>query len=207
MNFIIDNYKEVIALIGCLTGFLGIFTTFYFKYRDSNIKEKELEIKEKQYDDNKKYQLSKEKYQELVSKKIEMLENISLILVQHNKDKSMVNISDCDVDDDGKGIDLTITEENLIIDTFLKIDNVLEKNQLLIANEIQEIYQQIKDSLLNQDAEYYDFKTNGSTNNQEIQDAYNQKNLIFYNKHKDKLHKLLELLNKEIQKVRKELQI
>ena len=45
MNFIIDNYKEIIALIGCLTGFLGIFTTCYFKYRDSNIKEKELEIK------------------------------------------------------------------------------------------------------------------------------------------------------------------
>ena len=207
MNFIIDNYKEIIALIGCLTGFLGIFTTCYFKYRDSNIKEKELEIKEKQYDDNKKYQLSKEKYQELVSKKIEMLENISLILVQHNKDKSMVNISDCDVDDDGKGIDLTITEESLMIKTFEKIDNVLEKNQLLIANEIQEVYQQIKDGLLKQDAEYYDFRTNVSSDKEEIIDAYKNKNLIFYTENKDKLHKLLELLNKEIQKVRKELQI
>ena len=202
MNFIIDNYKEIIALIGCLTGFLGIFTTCYFKYRDSNIKEKELEIKEKQYDDNKKYQLSKEKYQELVSKKIEMLENISLILVQYNKDKPMVNISDNDIDGDS-----TIKEEDLIIDTFLKIDDVLEKNQLLIANEIQEVYQQIKDGLLKQDAEYYDFRTNVSSDNEEIIDAYKDKNLIFYAEHKDKLHKLLELLNKEIQKVRKELQI
>ena len=207
MNFIIDNYKEIIALIGCLTGFLGIFTTCYFKYRDSNIKEKELEIKEKQYDDNKKYQLSKEKYQELVSKKIEMLENISLILVQHNKDKSMVNISDYDVDDDGRGIDLTITEESLMIKTFEKIDNVLEKNQLLIANEIQEVYQQIKGSLLKQDAEYYDFTINHSNDEEEIQDAYKDKNKDFYNEHKDLLNKLLELLNKEIQKVRKELQI
>lgn len=207
MNFIIDNYKEVIALIGCLTGFLGIFTTFYFKYRDSNIKEKELEIKEKQYDDNKKYQLSKEKYQELVSKKIEMLENISLILVQYNKDKSMINIPEYDVDDDGKGIDLTIKEESLMIKTFEKIDNVLEKNQLLIANEIQETYQQIKDSLLNQDAEYYNFSMNVSTDYKETIDAYKDKYQIFYNEHKNKLHKLLELLNKEIQKVRKELQI
>ena len=202
MNFIIDNYKEIIALIGCLTGFLGIFTTCYFKYRDSNIKEKELEIKEKQYDDNKKYQLSKEKYQELVSKKIEMLENISLILVQHNKDKSMVNISDNDIDGDS-----TIKEENLIVDTFLKIDDVLEKNQLLIANEIQEVYQQIKGSLLKQDAEYYDFTINHSNDEEEIQDAYKDKNKDFYNEHKDLLNKLLELLNKEIQKVRKELQI
>ncbi len=202
MNFIIDNYKEIIALIGCLTGFLGIFTTFYFKYRDSNIKEKELEIKEKQYDDNKKYQLSKEKYQELINKKIEMLGNISLILVQYNKDKSMVNISDNDIDGDS-----TIKEENLIVDTFLKIDDVLEKNQLLIANEIQEVYQQIKDGLLKQDAEYYDFRTNVSSDKEEIIDAYKNKNLIFYTENKDKLHKLLELLNKEIQKVRKELQI
>jgi hypothetical protein len=207
MNFIIDNYKEIIALIGCLTGFLGIFTTCYFKYRDSNIKEKELEIKEKQYDDNKKYQLSKEKYQELINKKIEMLENISLILVQYNKDKSMLNIPDGDVDDDGREIDLTITEESLMIKTFKKIDNVLEKNQLLIANEIQEVYQQIKDSLLNQDAEYYNFNINYSTNNEELEDAYKDKNLLFYTENKDKLHKLLELLNKEIQKVRKELQI
>lgn len=94
-----------------------------------------------------------------------------------------------------------------MIKTFKKIDNVLEKNQLLIANEIQEVYQQIKDGLLKQDAEYYDFRTNVSSDKEEIIDAYKNKNLIFYTENKDKLHKLLELLNKEIQKVRKELQI
>ncbi|WP_152054590.1 hypothetical protein [Aliarcobacter butzleri] len=207
MEFLISNYKEIIALIGSLTGLLGLIATIYYKFRDSNIKDKELEIKERQYDDNKKYQLSKEKYQELVSKKIEMLENISLILVQHDKDKSMINISDYDVDNDGKGIDLTIKEENLMIDTFEKIDNVLEKNQLLIANETQEIYQQIKDSLLNQNAEYLNFKNNISNNYEEIQDAYKDKNKNFYKQHKDELHKLLKLLNQEIQKVRKEIQI
>lgn len=205
MNFFIENHLIITTFIGSLTGLLGV--TFYYKYRDSNIKDKELEIKEKQYDDNKKYQLSKEKYQELVSKKIEMLESISLILVQHNKNKSMVNIPEYDVDDEGKGIDLTIKKENLMLETFMKIDNVLEKKQLLIANEIQEIYQQIKDSLLKQDAKYYDFNINYSTEKEEIQDAYKDKNKEFYNKHKDLLNNLLELLNKEIQKVRKELQI
>lgn len=207
MNFFIENHLIITAFIGSLTGLLGIGVTYYYKYRDSNIKDKELEIKEKQYDDNKKYQLSKEKYQELVSKKIEMLGNISLILVEHNKNKSMVNISDGDVDDNGEGVDLTIKEEHLMLETFMKIDNVLEKNQLLIANEIQEIYQQIKDSLLKQDAEYYDFNINYSTDKEEIQDAYKDKNKEFYNEHKDLLNNLLELLNKEIQKVRKELQI
>ena len=91
--------------------------------------------------------------------------------------------------------------------TFLIFVNVLEKNQLLIANEIQEVYQQIKGSLLKQDAEYYDFTINHSNDEEEIQDAYKDKNKDFYNEHKDLLNKLLELLNKEIQKVRKELQI
>ncbi|MDN5081976.1 hypothetical protein [Aliarcobacter butzleri] len=207
MDLIINNYKEIIALIGSLTGLLGLIATIYYKFRDSNIKDKELEIKERQYDDNKKYQLSKEKYQELISKKIEMLEKISLILVQYDKDKSMINIPDGDVEHNGKWVDSTIKEEKLMIDTFRKIDNVLEKNQLLIANEIQEIYKQIKDSLLKQDAEYYDFRINGSNNDEEIQDAYADKDKIFYKQHKDELHKLLELLNQEIQKVRKEIQI
>ena len=194
------SYQEIITIVGVITGFLGVSLTFYSKYRDSNIKSRELQIKEKQYDDNKKYQ-------ELVSKKIEMLENISSILVEHNKCKPKLNIPDCDIGIDGKMEDLTLKEEKLMLDTFIKIDNVLEKNQLLITNEIQEIYQEIKDDLLNQDAKYYDFRINISTDNEEISDAYKDKVIEFYNKNKEKLDALLELLNNEIQNVRKKLQI
>ncbi len=202
MEFIIEHYKELGVII---TGVLGLVITLYSKVRDSNIKDKELEIKKIQYLDNKKYQLSKEKYQELMSKKIEMLEKISVILVEYYKKIPFMGLSDGDVID-GRLVDLTIKKENLALKTFLQIDGILELNQLLIPDSIQEIYQEIKEKLSIQNADYENFNDN-SSDKDEIIDAYKDKDKKFYAKNKSSLELLFNLLKEEIQIVRKGLQI
>ena len=202
MEFIIEHYKELGVII---TGVLGLVITLYSKVRDSNIKDKELEIKKIQYLDNKKYQLSKEKYQELMSKKIEMLEKISVILVEYYKKIPFMGLSDGDVID-GRLVDLTIKKENLALKTFLQIDGILELNQLLIPDSIQEIYQEIKEKLSIQNADYENFNDN-SSDKDEIIDAYKDKDKIFYAKNKSNLEQFFNLLTEEIQIVRKGLQI
>ena len=76
MEFLLIHYKALIAVIGGLTGLLGVVFTFYSKSQDSKLKLLEMELKKEQFLEDKKHQITKEKYQELFAKKIELYINL-----------------------------------------------------------------------------------------------------------------------------------
>ncbi|MFX4278447.1 hypothetical protein ACOL3G_11280 [Aliarcobacter butzleri] len=145
MKTIFEYYKEIITLIGSLTGFLGIIATIYFKHKDSLIKQKEIELKKEQFKEDKQYQISKEKFQILFEKKIDLYEKIYHEVNILNSSKHQINIEDYDINPEGNMIDSTLKEEDLYFKKFINIHNLIENNQLLISERIFELNQRIFD--------------------------------------------------------------
>jgi len=145
MNIFIANYKEIIALIGSLTGFLGLGITFYSKYRDSNIRDKELELKKEQFDLEKKHQISKEKYQELFELKIDVYRDLYTEINKFRKQLYDVGKYLQDMDQYGQIIHDEITVEDVSVASLLIVFKKVQENHFVISNQLMDKFYKLYD--------------------------------------------------------------
>ena len=129
MEFILVHYKALIAVIGSLTGLLGIGLTFYSKQQDSKLKLIEMEFKSDQFNKDNKHQISKEKYQELFSKKIELYELLIKEKMEYTKTTSEDII-----------FDLQDYPEVVFYDFFIKIRKIIDSNRLFLSKDLSNKY-------------------------------------------------------------------
>lgn len=203
MDFLITYYKEIIALIGSITGLLGLAITIYSKYRDSNIKDKELELKQKQFELDKQHQISKETYQKIFEKKLLLYKQLSESLMKYNN--RIHNI----------GIEITfgykesevITEDEVAVKSLKEILSLLEKNIFYLSDNLEEEYKKIND---NYKKALYDFESDmqlGVYNHDEdyAEAELMQSNSEFYKKHKDDMKSLYSLIEKEIKVIKQDI--
>lgn len=138
MIFIILVFPEIyathlsntLAFIGSITALISVIWTQYNK----TLEEKN---KIEQFREEKKFQLSKEKYQELTNKKIDLFNELSILIRDFFDNFHKIGVSYSD--------EATLTEYDFY-DSFYK--NLIKKiapNILLINDETYEFYKEIKD--------------------------------------------------------------
>ena len=136
MEFLLIHYKALIAIIGGLTGLLGVVFTFYSKSQDSKLKLLEMELKKEQFLEDKKHQITKEKYQELFAKKIELYINLQQELYSYYDNILNVGREYFDIDEWGRDSYTKITEKKVIVDLLESINKHFNGNQFLISNKL-----------------------------------------------------------------------
>ena len=137
MNFIIENYVGISALLASIIGILALGVTLYSKHRDSNIREKELQLQQSQFDLEKKHQISKEKYQQLFDEKIDVYRKLYDVLNSHRKSLFDVGF-DYDYETDGQGYFAykELTEDKVFIDSLKEVFKLIENNHFLVSEEV-----------------------------------------------------------------------
>ncbi|MDD3009340.1 MAG: hypothetical protein PHQ70_10795 [Arcobacter sp.] len=187
-----SHLSNTLAFIGSITALLSVVWTQYNK----TLEEKN---KIEQFREEKKFQLSKEKYQELTNKKIDLFNELSILFMnffdnfhQIGVDKSVYNES-------------TLKEWEHYKNFYEKLIKLIDLNILLIDNETYELYKTIKDKYnklefpINTKYEY------SNLDNEEQSLAINEDRESFYLSEKNNIIKLIELLEKEINDIRKKL--
>ena len=203
MDFLISNYKEILALIGGLTGLLGLVSTIYSKHRDSNIKDKEIELKQKQFELDKQHQISKETYQKIFEKKLLLYKQLSESLMKYNNRIHNIGIEIIF----GYKESEIITEGEVAVNSLKEILNLLEENIFYLPEDLEKEYKEIND---NYKKALYDFECDKQLgvygNNEEIEDAVlMESNSEFYKKHKNDMKALYSLIGKEIKSIKQEI--
>lgn len=143
MDFIITHYKEIIALIGSLTGLAGLILTFYSKHRDANIKDKELELKKEQFELEKKHQISKEKYQELFEQKITVYQKLYTEINKFRKQLYEIGKFYDTEDENGQYTMEQLSIEEANIKALLSIFSLVDENHFLVSNNLMQSYQNL----------------------------------------------------------------
>jgi hypothetical protein len=125
---------EIIGIVGSLTGLLGVCYSIYSKKRDADLKEKQFALE-------KRYKISKEKYQELMEEKIDLYIILHNLYLEFIKASQSIGRTKYDYDcDENKMVREEITKEKIIIDTFFKLKNLIEKKPLLISEELEKLF-------------------------------------------------------------------
>ena len=197
--------ESIIALIGSLTGLLGLGITFYSKYRDSNIKDKELELKKEQFELDKKHQISKEIYQKLFEKKIFVYKNLYDELLKYKKRLSDIGKEDYNIDTQGDMIFTAVTVEDVNISTLRDIFSIIEKNIFLISPKIEKIYTDLSRIYREKENEFEFMLNNDINSEREAKDESNRLDKKFFEEHQNKITELFRQIEYEIKKMKKEI--
>jgi hypothetical protein len=200
MEIFITYYKEIIALIGSLTGFLGLAITFYYKYRDSNIKDRELELKKVQFELDKQHQITKETYQHMFKKKILLYKDLNDQLILYKN--RLHNI----------GIEITfgykeseiVSEESITMPIFRKILELLETNIFFVSKDLEQIFRNINDNYKKALFGFeYDRQLGVYGHYEELEEAeFDNSNFTFYKEHKDDVISLFNQIENEIAEIK-----
>ena len=131
-NQISSNTEKIIAIIGSLTAFISVAGTLYNKMLEEENKSKLFELE-------KKHQISKETYQQLFDKKMALYENLYEIYLQYKKDVQGIG-RDIYVNDVEQPYSERITPQKIFNETFEKIKDEIEKNFLIISQELERYF-------------------------------------------------------------------
>jgi hypothetical protein len=194
--------ESIIALIGSLTGLLGLGVTFYSKYRDSNIKDKELELKKEQFDLEKKHQISKEIYQKLFEKKIFVYKNLYDELLKYKKRLLDIGKEYYDIDSQGDTIFSKVTAENVNISSLQDIFSIIEKNIFLISPKIEKIYTDLSRIYREKENEFEFMLNNDISSEREAEDESNRLDKKFFEEHQNKITELFKQIEYEIKEMK-----
>ena len=202
MEVLIAYYKEIIALIGSLTGLVGLGATVYYKYRDSNIKDKELELKEIQFDLDKQHQITKDTYQKIFEKKIVLYKDLNDLLLNHKN-----RLHDIGLEIRGMHGFETISEESIAMHTFTKVVKLIEENIFFTSKELEIEFRKIKD-LYNK--ALYGFTSDKLIgvygDREDIEEAELDKtNADFYKINKENINQFFNLIEDEIKSIKQDI--
>lgn len=200
MHYFIAYYKEIIALIGSLTGFLGLAITFYYKHRDSNIKDKELEIKKVQFELDKQHQITKETYQHMFEKKMLLYKDLNDQLVLYKNRLHDVGI---EIPFGYKAPEV-LTEETITMPIFKNIMELIQTNIFFVSKDLENRFRNINDnykkSLFNYECDrvlgFY-----GQYEEQE-EEELEKNNILFYQQYKNDVIDLFRQIENEISEIK-----
>lgn len=202
MDLIINNYKEIIALIGSFTGLLGLVATFYYKYRDSNIKDKELELKQTQFNLDKQHQIRKDTYQQIFEKKIVLYKDLNDLLLNYKN-----RLHDVGLEIQGNQGYEVITEKSIAMHTFTKVIELIQVNIFFTSEDLELEFRTIKD--------LYNKVLYGFTGDKllgvygyrkDIEEAeLDTTNAKFYNENKEVILKFFNLIENEIKSIKQDI--
>lgn len=199
MIFIILVFPEIyathlsntLAFIGSITALISVIWTQYNK----TLEEKN---KIEQFREEKKFQLSKEKYQELTNKKIDLFNELSILIRDFFDNFHKIGVSYSD--------EATLTEYDFY-DSFYK--NLIKKiapNILLINDETYEFYKEIKDRYNKLESQVYSkYQYKEELEPREQWEGIDEERKVFFQTEKNNILKLIELLEKEIKDIRKKI--
>jgi len=122
--------SEIIGVVGSLTGLLGVYYSIYSKKR-------EMDIKEKQFNLEKRYKISKEKYQKLMEEKIELYIKLNDLYLTFIKTLQSIGNINYEFDDNTYE---EITKGKIVMDTFLKLKDLIERNPLLVSEKLEKLF-------------------------------------------------------------------
>jgi hypothetical protein len=206
MDLFVTYYKELLAVIGSLTGLFSLFVTFYIKLRDSNIKDNELELKKIQFESEKYHQIAKETYQKIFEKKLLLYKELYSILNLYNNRLHNVGIEIIF----GYKKSEVVTEDEIAVASFNEIITLIEKNIFYLSEIIEAEYKKVNDHYqkalysFEEDKQLGVYRSYGDDN--EIENtALADSNSRFYQKHKDDVKKLFSLIEFEIKQIKKDI--
>ena len=192
MEYIICHYKEVLALIGSVTGFfIGLLSLWFAWYS----KKRELDFKDKEF--SQRVTLEKEK--ELHGKKIEVYQKLYALSLKYYEQKSRIGLMPSY--DDEQQYEET---HNAYVPIVKQIIDLINKEIFYVSEELDEQYQILHAKYLESFKGYNaliewdnedEIRENGSY-------IYSSSEEAFYTNNKEKINKLLKLIKKEFKEKR-----
>ena len=207
MKYLIEHYKEVIAITGTLTGFLGLIITVYSKYRDSKIKMAELELKKEQIAIDKKHQITKETYQKLFEQKIKIYEELYTTVNKFKKQLYDVGTYFLKEQYQREPSMEQLTVEDVNISALRNIFTIIQKNHFLVSNDLMENYEKLYDLYRKHTAEFnfmLDVGAYGDPN--ETDKEWERIRDEFYESYRSSIDGFFTQIEKEIIKMKKVLE-
>ena len=201
LKYIVENYQAIIAILGSLTGLLGIFTTIYSKYKDTKIKEKQFELE-------KLHQISQETYQKIFEQKLLLYKDLQTKL-QTYKDR----LHDIGIEVFfGNREPEIISEESVAIQSYLEISRLIEDGVFYVSENLEKQFIQIqshyKTTLFDFEAEKQlgVYRHPDENMEHEIEEAQlSHYNKVFFEKHKKDVNKLFKIIEDEIKQIKREI--
>ena len=207
MDYFIEHYKELLAIISGLSGLIALIITFYSKYRDSNIRDKEIELRKEQISIDKKYQISKETYQKLFEQKINVYEKLYIEINKFRKQLYDVGRY-FDVDDGyGRPTMEQLTVEDVSVSTLRNIFKTVQKNHFVVSNELMKSYMNLYDLYRNHTADFDFMLDVGDYGNpDETKAEWEKVQTRFYEKYKKSIDDFFNQIDIEIIEMKKVLE-
>jgi len=202
MEFLLIHYKALIAIIGGITGLLGVAFTFYSKSQDSKLKLLEMELKKEQFLEDKKHQITKEKYQELFAKKIELYINLQQELYSYYDNILNIGREYFDIDEWGRDNYTKITEKKVIVDLLESINKHFNGNQFLISNKLENKYKVIQKAYSKSKKHFDAMLDLVISDPDEAEEEYDKGIAEFYAKHREDISELIKIIEQEIQEIK-----
>lgn len=186
-----SHLSNTLAFIGSITALVSVIWTQYNK----TLEEKN---KIEQFREEKKFQLSKEKYQELTNKKIDLFNELSILIRDFFDNFHKIGVSYPD--------EATLTEYDFYDSFYKNLIKKIEPNILLINDETYEFYKTIKNRYNKLESQVYTkYQYKEELESQEQWEGINEERRNFFQIEKDNILKLIELLEKEINHIRKKI--
>ena len=197
-NQICSNTEKIITIIGALTALISVAGTLYNKMLEEENKSKFFELE-------KKHQISKETYQQLFDKKMALYENLYKIYLQYKKDVQGIG-RDIYFNDVEQPYSERITPQKIFNKTFKKIKDEIEKNFLIISQELERYFLPMLDTYEKKENILQHYNDLGVISDEEEAKQENEKlNKKFYKEHKETMNKFWEQLKKEIREIREKI--
>ncbi len=201
LEYIIDHYQPIIALLGSLTGLLGISTTIYSKHKDAQLKEKQFELE-------KMHQISQETYQKIFDQKLLLYKDLQIKL-QTYKDR----LHDIGIEVFyGNREPEVINEEDVAIESFLEITKLIKEGIFFVSEDLEQQFRQIhnhyKETLFDFEADRQlgVYRHLDENIEQEIEESQlSHYNKVFFEKHKKDVNALFEIIENEIKQIKKDI--
>lgn len=197
MEYIICHYKEILALIGSLTGFFALFVTSYFKREDFKLKNRELDLKDKEFSQR----VTIEKEKELYGKEIETYQELYALSLKYYEQNPRIGLMLYDKYQQYE------EEHNVYIGIVKEIFDSIKENIFYISKELDDKYQvlyiryiesfQGYSAFLERNEDNYDEKIREQSSS-----IYSSLEKKFYEEHNKEIKELLDLIKKEFKEKR-----
>lgn len=192
------HIAQVMALIGTITALVSVVWTQYNKSIEERNKQKQFELE-------KRHQISKETYQKLFEERIEVYKALYKELLKYKKRLADIGKQDYDIDSQGEMVVLEVSAEGVNISTLRNILSIIEKNIFTISPEVEKIFSTLLHSYQLKENEFEFMLQEVVSGEAEARKENERIDKSFFEGHQKDIKMLFNEIEKEIQKMKKEI--